>query len=62
MKHNKIISTVNKEGYTNFTKTLISLYRIKHMVGKRSLEVVENRLQNYSRSVIRNGCWRKLMP
>ncbi len=49
IKHNKVISTVNKEGYTNFTKTLISLYRIKHMVGKRSLEVVENRLQNYSR-------------
>ncbi len=49
IKHNKVISTVNKEGYTNFTKTLISLYRIKHMVGKRSLEVVENRLQNYQR-------------
>ena len=49
MKHNKVISTVNKEGYTNFTKTLISLYRIKHMVGRRSLEVVENRLQNYTR-------------
>jgi len=49
IKGNKIISTVNKEGYTNFTKTLISLYRIKHMVGKRSLEVVENRLQTYSR-------------
>lgn len=49
IKHNKVISTVNKEGYTNFTKTLISLYRIKHMVGKRSLEVVENRLHNYSR-------------
>jgi len=49
IKHNKVISTVNKEGYTNFTKTLISLYRIKHMIGKRSLEMVENRLQNYHR-------------
>jgi len=49
IKHNKVISSVNKEGYTNFTKTLMSLYRIKHMEGKRSLEVVENRLQAYAR-------------
>lgn len=50
IKQNKVISSVNKEGYTNFTKTLVSLYRIKHFVGKRSLEVVENRLNSYART------------
>ncbi len=50
IKQNKVISSVNKEGYTNFTKTLVSLYRIKHLVGKRSLEVVENRLNTYART------------
>jgi len=50
IKQNRIISAVNKQGYINFTKTLHSLYRIKHSVGKRSLEHVENRLHNYERT------------
>jgi len=50
IKQNKVISSLNKEAYTNFTKTLISLYRIKHQVGKRSIEVVENRLNAYTRT------------
>jgi len=49
IKQNKVIAAPYKESYTNFTKTLNSLYRIKHRVGKRSLEVVENRLQAYAR-------------
>jgi len=50
IKQNKIISASYKESYTNFTKTLVGLYRIKHQVGKRSLEVVENRLNTYTRT------------
>lgn len=50
IKQNRIISAVNKQGYINFTKTLHSLYRIKHNVGRRSLEYVENRLNNYKRT------------
>jgi len=50
IKQNRIISAVNKQGYINFTKTLHSLYRIKHNVGKRSLEYIEDRLHNYERT------------
>jgi len=49
IKQNRILSAINKQGYINFTKTLHSLYRIKHRVGRSSLEAIENRLQNYQR-------------
>jgi len=50
IKQNRVLSAINKQGYINFTKTLHSLYRIKHHVGKRPLKFVENRLNNYERT------------
>lgn len=48
IKQNRIISAFNKKGYRNFTKTLHSLYRIKHNVGKQTIEHIENRLNTYT--------------
>ena len=47
MRQNKVHSSRQKQGYINFTKTLIGLYRIKHRFGNRSIDVVRKRLDKY---------------
>jgi len=47
MRQSKMHSTRQKQGYINFTKILIGLYRIKHRFGNRSIDVIRKRLDKY---------------
>jgi len=55
MRQNKVHSTRQKQGYINFTKILIGIYRIKHRFGNRSIDVVRKRLDKYE--VISDKKW-----
>ena len=34
----------NKKSYKNFTQILINLYRVRHKMGKQTIESVQNKL------------------
>lgn len=42
---NKSISITIKKSYKNFTLLLINLYRVRHKMGKRTLESIQNKLE-----------------
>jgi len=50
-KNIKPSNTTDRIGYRNFFKTFINLYRVKHGVGKTSLNVIKDKLelQDYNR-------------
>lgn len=55
IRQSKVYKTQHKKMYINFTKVLISLYRIKHRFGNRSIDVIRERIDKYE--LITNKKW-----
>jgi len=43
---NKLMPVTTKKSYKNFILILINLYRVRHNIGKRTLESIQNKLEN----------------